>query len=142
MSNVDRSKCSGGWHEMRSDGEGRKQRAAHSRNDMILEWVITTPLGTPVDPDVNRIWAASWAVLPHGSGVAGVRSTSSQQKAAPRPSGGVSGPNQPIPADLACSGNSPSKRPAEALDARTYFGSQASTILARRAAGLPVSSGT
>src|SRR2546427_1657775 len=58
-SNVDRSKCIGGCHETRSDGRVQKYAPAHRRNARTLSWVITTPLGTPVDPDVNKMCAAA-----------------------------------------------------------------------------------
>src|ERR1019366_1547156 len=109
---------------------------------MILAWVITTPLGTPVDPDVKRMWAASWGLVAHGSGESGAESTSFHRKTTPPLSPGSSGANHPMAADLPASGKRPSRRAAEGVDASKHFGSQASTILARRGAGLPVSSGT
>ena len=59
MSNVERSKCSGGWPEMRSDGRVPKYRVAHSTNAITFACVITTPFGAPVEPEVNRRWARS-----------------------------------------------------------------------------------
>src|SRR5690349_14272589 len=44
---------------MRSDESIPKYRVAHSTKWITLEWVMTTPFDTPVEPDVNRMWAAS-----------------------------------------------------------------------------------
>src|SRR5215813_1533762 len=59
MSKVERSKCSGEWPELRSDEWMPKYGVAQSRKLSTFSWVITTPFGTPVEPDVNRICAAS-----------------------------------------------------------------------------------
>src|SRR2546422_5224425 len=48
-SNVERSKCSGGWPETRSVGPRLKYRLAHSTKWITLRCGITTPFGVPVD---------------------------------------------------------------------------------------------
>src|SRR5579885_1374948 len=55
----DRSNVSGGCAELRSSEAMPKYRTAHSMNVMTFSWEITTPFGVPVDPEVNRICAAS-----------------------------------------------------------------------------------
>src|SRR5258707_8901948 len=81
MSNVERSKCNGGCWEMRSDGAISKYLPAHLRNCTTLAWVIITPLGSPVDPDVNRTCATSPSVLAHAGGVAGYTARARQVNA-------------------------------------------------------------
>src|ERR1043166_1925636 len=101
MSKVDKSKCSGGWHEMRSDASVPKYRVAHSKKCITLEWVMTTPLGTPVEPDVNRMWAASSNVVWHAGARAGTEARSSQEKAILRlASAGSPGSSHPTWAEL------------------------------------------
>ena len=59
MSNVERSKCSGGCPEMRSPARVPKWRSAHSTNATTLACSIITPFGAPVEPEVNKRWARS-----------------------------------------------------------------------------------
>src|SRR5439155_2224758 len=67
MSNTDRSKCSGEWPESLSSGPRPKYPFAHSTKWITLAWVITTPLGAPVDPEVKRMCAGSWLLVAHAS---------------------------------------------------------------------------
>ena len=53
MSNVERSKCSGGCPETRSPARVPKWRSAHSTNATTFACSIITPFGTPVEPEVN-----------------------------------------------------------------------------------------
>src|SRR5438093_12457561 len=62
-SNVERSKCSGGWPEMRSVGPRLKYRLAHSTKWITLRCGITTPFGVPVDPEVKRMCAGCAGLL-------------------------------------------------------------------------------
>src|SRR5258706_1714863 len=99
ISNVDKSKCSGGWHEMRSDAAMPKYRIAHFKKCITLEWVITTPFGVPVDPDVNRMCAPSSELLSHATGRGDSAERSSQEKAQ-EASEGLPGSSQPTRTDF------------------------------------------
>src|SRR5579883_85728 len=68
MSKVDKSKCSGGWPEIRSSGRISKYSTAQFTKWITFEWVITTPFGVPVDPEVNRMCAAFAAEYERTSG--------------------------------------------------------------------------
>jgi len=76
ISNTDRSKCRGGWQETLSDGPMPKYFVAHSTKWITLAWVMTTPLGVPVDPEVKRMCAASLRAPARGGGVPDTRSRS------------------------------------------------------------------
>ena len=47
---------------------------------ITLEWRMTTPLGTPVEPDGKRIWAVAHAAGGGSRGVAGNASRSESTK--------------------------------------------------------------
>src|SRR5438046_10415254 len=97
MSNVERSKCKGGCWEVRSDGAVPKYLFAHRRKCATLAWVIITPLGIPVEPDVNRMCATSSSVLAQAGGVAGQSGRSYRVKAgAGSASGGAPSSSHPI----------------------------------------------
>src|SRR5437879_12065928 len=68
MSNVARSKCSGGCHEMRSSGAVPKYARAQRTKWSTFPWVMTTPLGTPVEPDVKSRCAGSPTAFSYVSG--------------------------------------------------------------------------
>src|SRR5262245_41401822 len=53
-SKTDRSKCSGGCPEILSEALIPKYAIAQSTKWATFEWVMTTPFGSPVDPEVNR----------------------------------------------------------------------------------------
>src|SRR5665213_38589 len=59
MPNVERSKCSGGWPELRSSEFIPKYASAHLTKCITFACVITTPFGVPLDPEVNRMCAAA-----------------------------------------------------------------------------------
>jgi uncharacterized membrane protein len=52
-SSTDRSKCRGAWLASRSLGPMRNSATAQSTNARPLAWESMTPLGRPVDPEVN-----------------------------------------------------------------------------------------
>src|SRR5256886_16739654 len=96
MSNVDRSKCSGGCPEIRSVGAVPKYGTAHSTKRRTLACVITTPLGMPVEPDVNRMWAGSCGPFALAGSVAGYVGRSASENRDGTPAGVSSAPSQPI----------------------------------------------
>src|SRR5262245_2207883 len=59
ISNCERSKCSGGWPELRSALAIPKYFTAHETKCCTLACVMGTPLGSPVEPDVKRMCAGS-----------------------------------------------------------------------------------
>src|SRR2546427_1972582 len=59
ISKTDKSKCKGGCPEIRSDALIPKYWVAQSTKWITLEWVMTTPLGVPVEPEVKRMYAGS-----------------------------------------------------------------------------------
>src|SRR5207245_9778590 len=68
MSNVARSKCSGGCHEMRSSGAVPKYARAQRTKWSTFPWVMTTPVGRPVGPDVKSRCAGSPTAFSYVSG--------------------------------------------------------------------------
>ncbi len=137
MSKVDRSKCNGGWPEIRSLARGWKCALVQSRNAVTLRCSITTPFGTPVEPEVNRMWAMASSPPVPGSGP---ESSACQSARANAPPGTGASPRLPtrVPAAVA-SGSSSASVPGAA---RISAGSADSTIRAVRAGGLSTSSGT
>src|SRR5436190_2013054 len=65
-------------------------------NARTLACVITTPLGSPVEPDVNRMWAASCGPFAVAGSVVGYRVKSAGENCAVMAAGGSSAPSQPI----------------------------------------------
>ena len=51
-SKTERSKWNGAWLDRRSPGWGSSSSSAHSMNASAFPWLMHTPLGRPVDPDV------------------------------------------------------------------------------------------
>src|SRR5829696_6741028 len=76
MSNVDRSKCSGGWPDTRSEADIWKYPVAHCTKLITLACVMTTPLGVPVDPEVNRMCAGASLEFRRGTGAGAYRTQS------------------------------------------------------------------
>jgi hypothetical protein len=110
-----------------------------------LAWVITTPFGTPVDPDVNRMWAASPAEFAHstGSGEKAARSApeNDARMLETSASGTSSKPTRTEESTDPSASTSPSSLLAGAV-ARIRRGSADCTIFSTRAAGEAVSIGT
>src|SRR5437867_13319806 len=65
-------------------------------NARTLACVITTPLGIPVEPDVNRMWAASCGPFAAAGSVVGYPVKSAAENCAVMVAGGSSAPCQPI----------------------------------------------
>src|SRR5437667_2632947 len=144
-SKVERSKCSGACPDVRSNGPSPKWRTAHSMKHVTFACVITTPLGIPVDPDVNRMCAGSDGAFRQSIAPGGALSTSPSEKAGShgRPAGAARS-IQPTrtearsPESRSRSSSSVAARPA----ARITRGSADPTIFATRGAGLDTSTGT
>src|SRR5206468_7377776 len=64
-----------------SEGLISKYLTAHSTKWMTLACVMTTPLGIPVEPEVNRMCAGSRRVVRETRGVTGWLRTSSIENA-------------------------------------------------------------
>src|SRR5438046_9604248 len=64
-------------------------------NARTFACVMTTPLGVPVEPDVNRMCAGSCGLFALGGGVVGCDAASSRVNSAWTPAGGSSVPTQP-----------------------------------------------
>ena len=135
MSNVDRSKCSGGCPEIRSPGFAPKWRSAQSTNASTVSWVIITPLGAPVEPDVKSRWARSAGAAPGAS--AGAASRSARVKAA-----GASSIAPTTGSGPGSSASTSSSRARDPASTSTTSGSAAPTMRATREAGPAGSTGT
>src|ERR1041384_6548577 len=107
---------------------------------------MTTPFGVPVDPDVNRIWAASCSVFLQSGGVGGYPRMSSNVKLTlkffPVTTGSAS--SQPTETDFRnrSFSNLSSRRLVTGPPASIHLLSEDAIILARRLEGQDVSSGT
>src|SRR6266478_4486504 len=106
-----------------------------------LSWVTTTPLGVPVEPDVNRMYAGSPGEVAASIGASDIARASSSTKRTPD---GACPPSQPsgrVRIQGLVSDRSASNGRA-AVVARRQQGSTAASMAAARGAGLPRSIGT
>src|SRR5438034_1161971 len=67
-SKIDRSKCSGAWFESRSSARTPIRSKHHRTKESPFRWVSMTPLGTPVEPEVYRMYARSSSITPGSKG--------------------------------------------------------------------------
>src|SRR5213593_1071953 len=113
-------------------------------NARTLACVITTPLGIPVEPDVNRMWAASCGPFAPLGSVVGYPVQSAGENCAVMAAGGSSAPSQPIEWVSAKPGdaNSASSVAPTGPLARIQRLSHEAIIFSSRGAGLAGSSGT
>src|SRR6185295_8846914 len=109
-----------------------------------LACVMTTPLGIPVEPDVNRMWAGSSGPFALGGSVAGYAVRSDRENCAVTAARGWSSPSQPIEWAAAKPGdaNSDSSVGPTAPLARIQRLSHEAIIFSSRGTGLPGSRGT
>ena len=61
MSSTDRSKWNGAWLEKRSSARASTSATDQSMKASAARWLMQTPLGRPVEPDVYRMNARSSA---------------------------------------------------------------------------------
>src|SRR6267154_5149323 len=112
---------------------------------MMFECVITTPFGSPVEPDVNRMWAGSCSLFRLSRGSREKLSMSFQENSGlTLLLGGKEFSIQPTETASwrLWQENNCSSSPATAPTPRIKRGPLESRILAIRAAGLDVSTGT
>src|SRR5439155_1584123 len=109
-----------------------------------LACVITTPLGVPVEPDVNRMWAGSCGPFTLTGSVEGYAVRSARENCAVMAAGGSSAPSQPIAWVSAKPGavNSASSVGPTGPLARIQRLSHEAIIFSSRGTGFPGSSGT
>src|SRR5437899_912888 len=104
-----------------------------------LACVMTTPLGVPVEPEVNRMWAGSPGAFALAGSVPGQAVRSAGENSAWTPLGGASPPSQPIECVSANPGeaNNVSRVGPTAPLARIHRLSHDAIIFSRRGTGLP-----
>jgi hypothetical protein len=122
-----------------------KYRVAHSTKWLTFEWVMGTPLGVPVEPEVKRMWAMSSGFLPEGNGLSENVSASGSAKLVwnRSPSRCVcSSDPRGIESLRPASVKSPSRSVRADASTSRSFGSAAVSTLATRAAGVATSTGT
>ena len=113
-------------------------------NARTFACVMTTPLGVPVEPDVNRMCAGSCGPFALGGGVVGCDAASSSVNSAWTPAGGSSVPTQPtacVAPNPGRANNASTVGPTAPL-ARIQRLSHEAIIFSSRGTGLPGSSGT
>src|SRR5437773_828481 len=146
ISKVERSKWSGECPDSRSDAVMEKYRHAHSTNAITLAWLITTPFGVPVDPDVNRMCAAASCEFRDSIDVVGprLRSSSVKRTGNGQCAGGGFRSSLLIAGIVVVSRSRErsSSTPIVDASASTRRPSHDSRIFASRSAGLDPSSGT
>ncbi len=94
MSKIDRSNVRAVCPEIRSSGPSSNCVTAQSVNARALAWEMGTPLGEPVVPDVNRIYARSSGPTSLLGGSAAAASMSASVKSVR--GGAGSGPIHPV----------------------------------------------